>query len=1151
MTVGAGTPDPGEQQRRAAHPKRSVWVSASAGTGKTKVLTDRVLSLLLTGTRPDRILCLTFTRAAAAEMSNRLHARLGRWAAASDDQLTEEIVDLTGEAPGEETLTRARQLFAHVLDVPGGLTIETIHAFCQSVLQRFPIEAGLAPHFEVTDERTAAEMLQSVQNALIASAREEAGSPLSEAISHIAGLVQEGAFAGLMAQIASDRGRQRRLIDRHGGLEGALLALRKTLGLPRDASLASLIGEACSDEAFDHQRLRRVCAALAEGSDAEKMRGAAIAAWLADKERRQQALPTYRAEFLTTKGELRKRLVNKSTLVRCPDAEEVLAAEAERLAALDDRCRAVAVYEATAALMRFGREMIDRYQAAKAARGLLDYDDLVLRTRELVHSVGAGWALYKLDGGIDHILIDEAQDTNPDQWEVVRALAEEFFAGTSARDIDRTIFAVGDPKQSIFSFQRADPAWFDQMRRFFGDRCQAVGSAWEEIGLEISFRSAPAVLRTVDAVFATAAREGVVPEGLTLLHQPFRHGHAGLVEMWPPAEPAERGAIDPWTAPTEYRSSASAEARLATIIASKIAEWLRTGEILESRGRPVRPGDIMILVRRRTAFVEDLVRALKVRNVPVAGVDRIKLTEQLAVQDLISLGQFLLMPEDDLTLAVVLKSPLIGLDEGDLFDLAYDRGASTLWRRLADSAAAGNARHAKAHATLSDLMARVDFGPPHALFAHVLGALGGRKALVARLGHEANDPIDEFLAQALAYGRANIPSMQGFLHWISAGEGELKRDLEQTGRDEVRIITVHGAKGLQAPIVFVPDTMQTPTRVPSPLWHCGEEDEVMIWCPRAGMRDSVSAAVQREAERLRDEEYRRLLYVALTRAEDRLYICGWKTAKTPPSGNWYDLVHEALSGIAEPIELDFTLLHPLGWQGPGLRLTNPQTTSPASDTREPQVRGPAPDLPKWATEPVAGFAPPRPALAPSRLGEDEPPVISPLGRDSGQRFRRGLLIHRLLQTLPEVDPARRETAARLFLARSQPALGGEEIADIVRVSLGVIEHPEFAPVFSSGSRAEVAVNGTLDGQPFSGQIDRLCVTGNSVLIVDYKSNRPPPRNPAAVPAVYLRQMAAYRALLHGIYPEKEVVCGLLWTETPSLMRLDPVVLDHHAPSAVS
>lgn len=1149
--MAAGASDPGERQRRAAHPARSVWVSASAGTGKTKVLTDRVLSLLLTGTRPDRILCLTFTRAAAAEMANRLNARLGRWAAASDDQLTQEIIDLTGEAPGEGALTRARQLFAHVLDVPGGLSIETIHAFCQSVLQRFPIEAGLAPHFEVADERTAAEMLQSVQNALIANARETAESPLGEAISHIAGLVQEGAFSGLMAQLASDRGRLRRLLDRHGGMDGALLALRKTLGLPRDASLASLVGAACSDDAFDHERLRRVCAALADGSDSERKRAAVIAGWLADKEGRQEALAAYRAEFLTVKGELRKRLVNKTTRERYPDTEEILAAEAQRLAALDDRCRALAVYEATAALMRFGREMIERYQAAKAARGLLDYDDLVLRTRELVHSVGAGWALYKLDGGIDHILIDEAQDTNPDQWEVVRALAEEFFAGTSARDVDRTVFAVGDPKQSIFSFQRADPAWFDQMRRFFGERCRAVGSAWEEIGLEISFRSAPAVLRAVDAVFATEAREGVVPEGLTLQHQPFRRGQAGLVEIWPPAEPAERGTIDPWAAPTEYRSSASAEARLAAVIASKIAEWLRTGELLESRGRPVRPGDIMILVRRRTPFVEDLVRALKARDVPVAGVDRIKLAEQLAVQDLIALGHFLLLPEDDLTLAVVLKSPLIGLDEEDLFDLAYDRGGSSLWRRLADSAAAGNTRHAEAYATLSDLTARVDFGPPHALFAHVLGALGGRKALVARLGHEANDPIDEFLAQALAYGRANIPSMQGFLHWIAAGEGELKRDLEQTGRDEVRIITVHGAKGLQAPIVFVPDTMQTPTRVPSPLWHCGEEDEVMLWCPRPGMRDAVSAAAQGEAERLRDEEYRRLLYVALTRAEDRLYVCGWKTAKTPPRGNWYDLVHEALAEIADPVDLDFAPLHRLGWHGPGLRLASPQTEPPASGNLETLVSGPPPDLPIWARRPVSGLAKPRPVLAPSRLGEDEPPVISPLGRDSGKRFRRGLLIHRLLQTLPDIKPARREAASRLFLTRSQPALEDEEIADIVRVSLGVIEHPEFAPVFSSGSRAEVAVNGTLDGQPFSGQVDRLCVTGNSVLIVDYKSNRPPPRSAAAVPPVYLRQMAAYRALLQGIYPEKEVVCGLLWTETPSLMRLDRAILDRHAPGAVS
>ena len=676
-------PDPAVAQRRAAAPAASVWVAASAGTGKTKVLTDRVLNLLLEGTEPGRILCLTFTKAAAAEMANRLNRRLGQWATMPEADLAAEIHELAGAAPDADRLDAARRLFARVLDTPGGLKIQTIHSFCQAVLARFPLEAGIAPHSQVAEERTAAELLEAARNLLLHRARAGGDAALAAALATVTRHVAQSEFGALMQALIAERGRLRRLLAAQGGVEGVVARMREVLDLPAGASEAALLEAACADAAFAADGLRAACAALDGGSDAERERAAAIRRWLDDPAGRAAGLDAYREAFFAKSGEVRKKLVNKKTADLCPDAAPALLAEAERLAALQTQCNAVVVAEATGALLRLAAGLLEDYEALKRARGLLDYDDLILATRDLLRDrSAAAWVLYKLDGGIDHVLIDEAQDTNPDQWEVVAALAEEFFAGEGGREAARTVFAVGDGKQSIFSFQRADPARFEAMRAHFRERAAAAESGWDDVSLDVSFRSAPAVLAAVDAVFAGPAGDGVVPPGLRLRHHPHRQGHAGLVELWPPVAPAEDGGVSVWEAPCAYAASPSPQARLAEAIAEVIRGWLDRRETLPSRGRPIRPGDVMILVRRRTAFVEETVRALKLRGIPVAGVDRMRLTEQLAVEDLIALGRFLLLPEDDLTLAALLKSPLIGLDEDQLYALAVDRGRRSLWERL-------------------------------------------------------------------------------------------------------------------------------------------------------------------------------------------------------------------------------------------------------------------------------------------------------------------------------------------------------------------------------------------------------------------------------------------------------------------------------------
>ncbi len=1079
-------------------------------------------------------------------MASRLSRALSRWAVIGDGALAETLTGLTGQAPDREGLLAARRLFAQVLDAPGGVKIQTIHAFCQALLKRFPVEAKLAPHFTVLEERDALDLIDEAQHEVLAGAMPvEGGEPgeIAEALAAVTAEAVEQTFTKLMRELTAERGRLQRLIGEAGGIEPLIARIYAMLGVDPAETRQSLLEPACAEEAFAGEALQMAAEAMLEGGVNDRKHGALIADWLAAPGRRIENFELYEAAFFTLKGEIRKTLISKNSLAAEPGSDEVLAREAERLARIRARLDAMLVAKSSAGLIRIGAAILQSYERRKRLGALLDYDDLILKTRALLSGQGmAAWVLYKLDGGIDHVLIDEAQDTNPDQWAVAKALTGEFFAGEGARPGPRTVFAVGDTKQSIFGFQGADPDAFAETRDYFAERVQGAGQVWRQVDLQVSFRSTSAVLGAVDAVFADeAARDGVVGEGESVQHRAERVGAPGLVELWPPVRPQPEEETLPWMPPAAQIPGYSPRARLAERIADTVKGWIDKGEILASRGAPIRAGDVLVLVRRRKGFVEELVRALKQRGVAVAGVDRMVLGEQIAVMDLMALGRFLLLPQDDLNLAALLKSPLLGLGEDQLFALAHGRGKASLWSVLA-SHPGGDEAIAQAHRMLAGLLAEADFTPPFELYASILEARGGRRRLLARLGPEAEDAIDEFLNLALAYERGHTPSLQGFLHWIDAGETTVKRDLQQDGRDEVRVMTVHGAKGLQAPIVFLADTMGLPpTDAPLILWPGQDGLDAPLWAPRRALEKSVAEKPRAAIDQRRLREYRRLLYVAMTRAEDRLYVCGWETKHAPPDGAWYAAMAKGLAGLGAPVHFDFGP----DWQGEGRRLeAGGDAATVVVDMAKPARAEP---MPAWAlAPPVDEPAPPRP-IAPSRDTGSEPPVRSPFGEDAGRRFRRGLVIHRLLQTLPDLPVARRQAACQRYLALPAHGLDDSERAAIEAETLAVIQAPAHARLFGPGSLAEVPIVGVVGSQVVSGQVDRLVVSGEEIAIIDYKTNRPPPREPGGVAEIYLRQMAAYRAVLSLIYPDRPVRCLLLWTDGPSLMALDGAVLDAHAP----
>ncbi|HLJ20622.1 MAG TPA: double-strand break repair helicase AddA, partial [Stellaceae bacterium] len=959
------------------------------------------------------------------------------------------------------------------------------------------------------------------------------------AVATLARRVGEARFWTLLDLIAAARTRFSRLLEDAGGIGEILARLARRLDLAPTATEAAVIAAACAEHVLDGAALRAAADALQRSAtQTDRERGETLAAWLGELPRRIETFGAYCGAFFTREGPRRKSLLSRALERSRPDVHAALEAEASRLEAVRERCIAAALFETTAAVTHLALAMLRTYGRHKRSRAVLDYEDLITHSVALLERAGVPWVMFKLDGGLDHLLIDEAQDTNPEQWRVVQALTQEFFVGEGAHDRPRTVFAVGDAKQSIFSFQGADPYAFIAMRAHFAARAAEAQAGWRTVALQTSFRSTDAVLQAVDAVFAQpAAADGVALDGAAIRHEPHRRGHAGRVELWPLVEPADDEAPEGWVLPTVSEPVREPDQRLATVIAATIKRWLDDRERLPSRDRRIRPGDIMVLVRRRTPFIAALVRALRDRAVPVAGVDRMRLTEQLAVEDMIALGNFLLLPEDDLTLATVLKGPLFGFDEERLFDLAHGR-AGRLWRELLRRGDE-HPLYAQARGTLTELLAHADFVPPYELFAEVLGTRGGRRRLLARLGPEAEDALDEFLEAALAFEADHPPSLQGFLHWLVAGDAEVKRDLDQ-GMGEVRVLTVHGAKGLEAPIVILPDTTSMPNQVDPLQWV---EGGLPLWLI-AGAQTMVPLAREArfEAERRRDQEYRRLLYVAMTRAADRLYVCGWRQKIALSTGCWYELVRQGLAGAAgvRSVEMDFAgLAGADGWSGEGLILETVQSAVVTGDNAPLERAELQEALPAWAQVlPPPEPLPPRP-LAPSRPTTIEPAVRSPLGEDHGAAFQRGRLIHRLLQSLPELASERRAAAAERFLALPVHGLAPEAQAAIAAEALAVLAEPEFAPIFGPGSRAEVPVVGLVGNRALSGQIDRLVVTDDAVLVVDYKTLRPAPASEADIPALYLDQLAAYVAAIGAIYPKKRVRAALLWTDGPRLMPVSP------------
>lgn len=1159
-------------QTQAADPNASVWVSANAGTGKTHVLTQRVLRLLLTGTAPERILCLTYTKAAAAEMSKRVFDTLAGWIGLDDKGLTAALTKLLGTPPSTRETDLARTLFTRAIETPGGFKVQTIHAFCERLLQRFPLEAGVAPGFKILDDHTARTLIGEAINDTLFDATRDRENPLGRALTATIRYAADDQFDTVLTDAIKHRellSLVRRGDEDADPFDFASDVLRKALSVRQFAQADGIRTELAN--VLDGPTLKRLQDALSGGSKTDIEKAALLG--LAARSTGQQRIDTLTKFFLTQAREPRASLMTKAVRDASPDLELKANNAQHRFVALDQELTGLDVVEATLALYRLADAVLNRYQSAKAARAALDFEDLIVKSANLLSGDdGAAWVLYKLDGGLDHILVDEAQDTAPAQWQVIANIAKEFFTdrGAGSKAGTRTVFAVGDEKQSIYSFQGARPELFAKTGEQFKKLATDVGMPWHAKELTLSFRTVSPILSAVDAVFAdhTATPGLATNASLVISHAVKRLGQSGLVEIWPTELPEPKQDNDAWS-PLVETARSSPVLRLADRIATTIKGWIDTGEMLQSEGRPIRAGDILILVRKREPFASTIVAALKEKKVPVAGADRIVLTNQIAVQDLLALGDFLTLPEDDLSLAAILKSPFFGLDDDHLLTLAHGR-KGTLWQALLAQAKT-DPTFAKPAELLKRWRKEADFLPPFEFYSAVLDKDGGRMKMLERLGPEAADGIDEFLNLALTYDDQAPPSLTGFLGWLRADDRQIKRDMDQ-GRNEVRVLTVHGSKGLEAPIVFLPDTcaMKSGRAASGLLTLTGVNlpssvTELAVWPVKGASRLKPIADAKAALREEELKELNRLLYVALTRPRDRLYIAGFQSRDKLANGCWYDIVTRALGGTLVDVQQG-------GRTVKRLAVDQSATPEPRKEHLSHDTM-PAP-RPAWMDAPAPREAQPAIPVAPSRLapydfddaGEPvahpiietpatagrakrEPAVASPQ-RNKDNRFLRGTLTHALLEHLPSLPASAWQKATAAFLDLRAPELTKSARTSIAAETLLILNHPTFAPLFGPASQAEVPIvaelaNPSGKGPPLklNGQIDRLVETADSVLIVDYKTNRPPPTQVSEVAETYLVQLAAYKLALAAIFPGKTVRTALLWTQTPSLMEIPSQTLD--------
>lgn len=844
------------EQEIAAEPTLNVWVQANAGTGKTSVLTARLLRILFRGDEPcTGILCLTYTNAAAGEMRNRILAALREWAMAQDDDLRELLDGVsTNNPPTDADIAHARAIFFKYIDNPDMLKIKTIHGFCEEVLHRFPTEAGISPSWSLISDAPQRVLLNDALNDLINSPKNDARTV--SAFNHIVGVMSEYKLDDLLSNIEGqyknfftvnnfDKYREY-FIDT---IEKKL-KINDTKNIEKDVKKLKIILENAKNEKKPTKTLEKLI-------------------YLTEK---------YIDNTIDFQEYKSAYLIKAGTPIQKGLDYEYLSAERERVLAANAYQTNKEIYTSTIALFDLSAAFAKKYQELKQIHNVLDFEDLILYTHRLFSNAeNMGWVLSQMDYSLSHILVDEAQDTGPLQWELLQMLAGDFFAEGDRSNLPRSLFVVGDTKQSIYGFQGADPKAFAASREQISAQIQNNARQIREVPLTQSFRSVEPILKTVDMFFDdadVAARTGFVNNP----HKCFRIGDKGMVE------------IHKLVTPNEEDTSIMRK-KYIRAIGDKIEALLQGGKY--------KPHDIMILVQNRNPFAVPMANELKRRGIDVAGSDRVVLPNFPVVRDLMNLLRFCVNPVDDYSLCCVLKSPMFRLNDSAVYKICALRNAENSRRRKASAEFTPISifeilknTDADIYSVLQDFAELSKTCGPYSFFTYVLNNYDIRKKFIESLGTQIIDPLEEFITICLAYERTRPGTLRHFIKWFITGNSEIKRDMDSGVG--VRIVTIHGSKGLQSGVVFLIDTTSMPKS--HTIYDLPDKNmPVWIWVPHTPTGFSPEFADIRDAAFNQDiEESYRLLYVAMTRARDELYIYGFTSNKSAPELSWHNMLWNTL-----------------------------------------------------------------------------------------------------------------------------------------------------------------------------------------------------------------------------------------------------------------
>ncbi|NEV49657.1 DNA helicase UvrD [Wolbachia pipientis] len=1074
-------------RKNAINPNFSVWVNASAGTGKTKILIDRVLRLLLENKR--NILCLTFTNAAANEMENRVHSILSKWAICSESVLIADLEQLDffpmypylssqcSTRENKDYLTRTRRLFSELENL--GLTIQTIHAFCYKLISNFPIEAGIAPNCTLNECK---ELHSIIFNKVLHN------ETVQDDINLIATEIDENKLRDLLYTLCIKRS-----ISENDSeyIKDKLSAPDEIHDLQSETTehikrLAEILSEGSKrDQSYSEILYSTVIPVLDTGI--QKKRTSVSYSDDTGMERKDTRIEDLAKVFLKSESHEKKSIssiATKSTLEKFRDAEQIIESVQNVVFTHIKDMNSYQIFRRTSSLLGIFKVYVDLYSSEKSKNALLDYNDIIGLAKNLLSNPNyKDWILFNLDQKIDHILVDEAQDNSISQWKIITNLCDEFFAGN---DEKRTLFVVGDVKQSIYRFQGANPHLFNYMQQYF--HTKTGGRDWISCQLEKSFRSTPEVLMLVDRIFNNFRAEISFNDN-EIKHVPHRENDQGYIEIWPALpkckEKEQRALQIHLTCKEGYTI---ADRLLAQAIAHKIHNWLNEGRILVAKDRHIEPRDIVILVRQRNVLVDYIISELKKANVPVVGRDYFRIMDYIAVQDLIALAEFLLLQANNLALANALKSPLFNFTEDDLFNIAYNRKEQSLWERLQDY-------HGVIYSELNYLINLSRIESPLTLFTHILRT--GKKKFAARLGLECFEVLDEFMNLVLQFEN---PSLQAFVQWIKENNPEIKNDM-QSECNAVRIMTIHKSKGLQAPIVFLVDTNTVPRNSKSIIF---DGTEVPFWC---GKNNNAYCDQVKREKKLEDyNEYLRLLYVALTRAEDELYILSKEPVQ---KGSWYDLITQ----YGEPYEKKQAYLQPIFKEKVEVLCVN--ANYPYIYKKRDYF-----DVPVISLPPNLSMSFQCLTLGSSEKEGAEWIPVSSTGMTDG--YTRGLIIHSILQYMPKIEKEGRKNWVRKYLDNINTSEDKDEIYSKI-----LAFNEKYGYLFDLGGKSEITLSGIINGEPVLVRLDMLCITQDKAIIIDYKSHR---NVSVSLLNEIKKQMLTYKTLVQEIYPNKQVECMVIWVE---------------------